>query len=103
MMTARDRSEFLESEPILGAPRREIEALQLERLRWTLHHAYANNGSYRRSFDAAGVHPDELRTLADLARFPFTSKADLREAYPFGFFAVPMDPVSYTHLTLPTN
>jgi phenylacetate-CoA ligase len=103
MMTARDRTEFLASEPILGAPRREIEALQLERLRWTLHHAYANNSSYRRSFDAAGVHPDDLRTLADLARFPFTSKADLREVYPFGFFAVPMDQIVRVHASSGTT
>src|SRR5208283_2148829 len=103
MMTARDRSEFLAGEPILGAPRREIEALQLERLRWTLHHAYANNPSYRRSFDAAGVHPDDLRSLADLARFPFTSKADLREAYPFGFFAVPMDQIVRVHASSGTT
>jgi len=102
-MTTRDRSEFLASEPILGAPRREIEALQLERLRWTLHHAYANNSSYHRSFDAAGVHPDDLRTLADLARFPFTSKADLREAYPFGFFAVRMDQIVRVHASSGTT
>ncbi len=102
-MTIRDRSEFLAGEPILGAERGEIDALQLERLRWTLHHAYANNLSYRRSFDAAGVRPDDLRTLADLARFPFTSKADLREAYPFGFFAVPMEQIARVHASSGTT
>jgi phenylacetate-CoA ligase len=90
-------------DPILGLERREIEALQLERLRSTLQHAYANNPCYRRSFDAQGVHPDELRSLADLARFPFTTKADLRAAYPFGFFAVPMDRVARVHASSGTT
>ena len=90
-------------EPILGAGRGEIEALQLERLQVTLRHAYAHNPNYRRSFDAAGVHPDELRSLADLARFPFTTKADLRAAYPFGFFAVPMDQVARVHASSGTT
>ncbi|MGD0490821.1 MAG: phenylacetate--CoA ligase PaaK [Steroidobacteraceae bacterium] len=88
---------------MLGLERREIEALQLERLRWTLHHAYGNNPSYRRSFDAHGVRPDDLRSLADLARFPFTTKADLRAAYPFGFFAVPMDRVARVHASSGTT
>src|ERR1700677_100228 len=90
-------------DPILGLERREIEALQLERLRSTLQHAYANNPCYRRSFDAQGVHPDELRSLADLARFPFTTKADLRAAYPFGFFTVPMDRVARVHASSGTT
>ena len=90
-------------EPILGASRDEIEALQLERLRSTLRHAYANNAGYTRKFDAAGVHPDELRSLADLARFPFTTKADLREAYPFGFFSVPKDQVARIHASSGTT
>ena len=89
-MSRSDFAETLALEPILSIERRELEALQLERLRWTLHHAYANNSCYRSSFAALGVHPDDLRELADLARFPFTTKADLRAAYPFGFFAVPM-------------
>ena len=67
----------------------ELRALQLERLQWTLRHAYDNVPFYRRSFDAAGVHPDDCRELADLARFPMTTKADLRDNYPFGMFAVP--------------
>jgi len=69
--------------------RDELEALQLERLQWTLRHAYENVPFYRRKFDEAGVRPEDCRTLADLERFPFTTKQDLRENYPFGMFAVP--------------
>jgi phenylacetate-CoA ligase len=69
----------------------ELRGLQLKRLRQTLHHAYANSPAYRRKFEAAGVHPDDCRTLDDLARFPFTTKADLRDAYPFGMLAVPRE------------
>jgi phenylacetate-CoA ligase len=83
--------------------RREIEALQLERLRSTLRHAYQGNAAYRQSFDALGVGPDDLRSLADLARFPFTTKADLRAAYPFGFFAVPIDRVARVHASSGTT
>ncbi len=88
---------------ILGATRDEIESLQLERLQSTLRHAYANNPSYRRSFDAAGVRPEDLVSLADLRRFPFTTKADLREAYPFGFFAVPREQVARIHASSGTT
>jgi phenylacetate-CoA ligase len=91
------------AEPILSATRAQLEALQLERLQATLHHAYANNASYRRKFDAAGVRPDDLRTLDDLTRFPFTAKADLREAYPFGFFCVPMERVARIHASSGTT
>ncbi len=90
-------------EPILGASRDELESLQLERLRSTLRHAYENNAAYRRKFDAAGVGPGDLRSLADLARFPFTTKDDLREAYPFGFFAVPLDHVARIHASSGTT
>ena len=69
-------------------------ALQLERLRWTLQHAYANVPHYRAAWDAAGVHPDDCTELADLARFPFTTKKDLRDNYPFGMFAVPREQVA---------
>jgi phenylacetate-CoA ligase len=93
----------LSAEPVLGLARRELDTLQLERLRQTLQHAYANNPSYRRSFDAQGVRPDDLRTLEDLTRFPFTTKADLRAAYPFGFFAVPMDQVARVHASSGTT
>src|SRR5579859_5727319 len=84
-------------EPIERAPADELRALQLERLRWTLRHAYANVAHYRAAFDAAGVHPDDCRDLADLAKFPLTSKADLRENYPFGMFAVPREQVVCLH------
>jgi phenylacetate-CoA ligase len=90
-------------EPILGVSRAKLESLQLDRLQSTLHHAYANNASYRRKFDAAGVRPDDLRTLADLARFPFTTKADLRDAYPFGFFCVAMERVARVHASSGTT
>jgi phenylacetate-CoA ligase len=91
------------AEPILKASRAQLESLQLERLQFTLHHAYANNPNYRRKFDAAGVRPDDLRTLADLARFPFTTKADLRDAYPFGFFCVAMERVARVHASSGTT
>ena len=102
-MSARGTSEAPSAEPILSAERREIDALQLERLRSTLTHAYENNPCYRRSFDARGVRPEDLGSLADLARFPFTTKADLRAAYPFGFFAVPMDRVARVHASSGTT
>jgi phenylacetate-CoA ligase len=88
---------------ILGATRDEIESLQLERLRSTLRHAYANNPSYRRSFDAAGIRPEDLVSLDDLRRFPFTTKDDLREAYPFGFFSVPQERVARIHASSGTT
>src|SRR5579883_686502 len=75
----------------------EIRALQLERLQWSVRHAYQNVGHYRRSFDAHGVHPDDLRTLSDLARFPFLTKSDFRDHYPFGLFAVPREKVVRLH------
>jgi phenylacetate-CoA ligase len=76
-------------EPIEKAGVDELRALQLKRLKATLQHAYANSPAYRAKFDAAGVHPDDCRSLADLAKFPFTTKLDLRDHYPFGMFAVP--------------
>jgi phenylacetate-CoA ligase len=90
-------------DPIFNATRGELESLQLERLRSTLHHAYEHNESYRRKFDAAGVHPDDLQSLDCLAKFPFTTKSDLREAYPFGFFAVPMERVMRIHASSGTT
>jgi phenylacetate-CoA ligase len=81
----------------------ELRALQLDRLRQTLHHAYAHVPHYRRSFDAAGVHPDDCRDLSDLAKFPTTSKADLRENYPFGMFAVPQEQVRRIHASSGTT
>ena len=91
------------ADPILSATRAQIESLQLERLQATLRHAYANNPGYRKKFDAAGVSPEDLRSLDDLARFPFTTKSDLREAYPFGFLAVPMDRVARIHASSGTT
>lgn len=102
-MSGYDIGDLISQEPILGASRDQIEALQLERLRTTLGHAYANNAGYTRKFDAAGVHPDQLRCLADLARFPFTTKADLRDAYPFGFFSVPKQQVARIHASSGTT
>ncbi|HEY0811721.1 MAG TPA: phenylacetate--CoA ligase PaaK [Pseudonocardia sp.] len=81
----------------------ELRALQLERLQWTLAHAYANVPHYRRAFDAHGVHPHDCRALADIAKFPTTSKADLRENYPFGMFAVPRSDVRRVHASSGTT
>jgi phenylacetate-CoA ligase len=81
----------------------ELRATQLERLRWTLRHAYDNVAHYRRTFDAAGVHPDDCKDLADLAHFPTTTKADLRDNYPFGLFAVPQDRVRRIHASSGTT
>jgi phenylacetate-CoA ligase len=81
----------------------ELRDLQLRRLQWSLRHAYENVPHYRRAFDAAGVHPDDCRELADLARFPTTTKADLRENYPFGMFAVPDTDVRRIHASSGTT
>ncbi|MFI2780962.1 phenylacetate--CoA ligase PaaK [Streptomyces sp. ALB3] len=83
--------------------RDELGDLQLERLRATLRHAYENVGFYRAAFDEAGLRPEDCRTLADLARFPFTAKADLRDNYPFGMFAVPQDQVRRIHASSGTT
>ena len=96
-------STTLPLEPIERASIDELRALQLQRLRWSLRHAYDNSPVYRRKFDAAGVHPDDCRSLADLAKFPFTSKADLRDSYPFGMFAVPRDQVVRVHASSGTT
>jgi len=76
-------------DPIEKASIDELRALQLKRLQATLQHAYANSPAYRAKFDAAGVHPDDCKSLQDLTKFPFTTKADLRDNYPFGMLAVP--------------
>jgi phenylacetate-CoA ligase len=78
-------------DPIERASVDELRTLQLKRLQATLRHAYAHSPTYKAKFDLAGVHPDDCRTLADLAKFPFTTKQDLREGYPFGMFAVPRE------------
>ncbi len=90
-------------EPIETASTDELRALQLRRLKATLAHAYANSPVYRAKFDAAGVHPEDCRSLADLARFPFTTKADLREHYPFGMFAVPRQRCARIHASSGTT
>jgi phenylacetate-CoA ligase len=92
-----------ELDPIELASRDEIAALQLTRLRATLANVYANVPHYRRAFDEKGVHPDDLRTLSDIAKFPFTGKADLRANYPFGMFAVPREEVVRVHASSGTT
>src|SRR4249920_553455 len=82
---------------------RKLRTLQLERLRWSLKHAYDRVPHYRRKFDAAGVKPGDCRSLADLAKFPFSTKADLRDTYPFGLFAVPMDRIVRIHASSGTT
>lgn len=81
----------------------ELRALQLKRLQWTLHHAYANVPFYRKKFDETGVHPDDCRELGDIEKFPFTTKQDLRDNYPFGMFAVPQDQVRRVHASSGTT
>jgi phenylacetate-CoA ligase len=98
-----DTRAWAAADPILSATRAQLDSLQLERLQATLRHAYANNPGYRKKFDAAGVSPEDLRTLDDLMRFPFTTKSDLREAYPFGFLAVPMERVARIHASSGTT
>lgn len=90
-------------DPIEIASRDEITALQLSRLQWTVAHAYENVGLYRRKFDAAGVHPDDLNTPEDIAKFPFTTKEDLRQSYPFDMMAVPMEKVARIHASSGTT
>ena len=92
-----------ELDPIEIASRDEIEALQLERMKWSLSHAYQNVAHYKARFDAAGVHPDDLKSLSDLSNFPFTVKQDLRENYPFGMFAVPQNQIARVHASSGTT
>src|ERR1044071_9163617 len=89
--------------PIETASRDEISALQLRRMKWSLRHAYENVPHYKKSFDVAGVHPDDLKDLSDLRRFPLTSKDDLRANYPYGMFAVPMDKIVRIHASSGTT
>jgi phenylacetate-CoA ligase len=100
----RDRTPSPEDlEPIERASVDELRALQLKRLQWSLSHAYENVPHYRRAFDAVQVHPDDCKSLSDLARFPFTTKADLRSNYPFGMFAVPRNDVARIHASSGTT
>ncbi|KQW49812.1 MULTISPECIES: phenylacetate--CoA ligase PaaK [unclassified Roseateles] len=90
-------------EPIETASRDELQALQLDRLRWSLQHAYDHVPHYKAKFDGAGVHPSDLKTLADLAKFPFTTKHDLRANYPFGMFAMPRQQLARIHASSGTT
>ena len=90
-------------EPIEKASVDELRALQLQRLKWSLAHAYANSPVYKAKFDEAGVHPDDLQQLSDLAKFPFTTKKDLRDSYPFGMFAVPRGQLARIHASSGTT
>ena len=92
-----------ELEPIEKASQDELQALQLQRLKATLQHAYTNVPHYRKSFDDQGIQPDDLKTLSDLSKFPFTTKADLRANYPFGMFAVPREQVVRIHASSGTT
>jgi len=94
-------AQFLDA--IEQASRDELQSLQLERLRWSVNHAYTGNSRYRSSFDSVGLSPADIRTLDDLAAFPFTVKSDLREAYPFGFFAVPERQIVRLHASSGTT
>ncbi|MFT5507170.1 MAG: phenylacetate-CoA ligase [Hyphomicrobiaceae bacterium] len=88
---------------IENASRDEIAALQTSRLKWSLNHAYSNVEHYRQKFDTAGVHPDDFRELSDIAKFPTTTKQDLRDTYPFGMFAVPREQVVRVHASSGTT
>ena len=90
-------------EPIEKASRDELQALQLQRLQWSLKHAYDNVPHYKAAFDAKGVHPSDMKQLSDLAKFPFMTKKDLRDNYPFGLFAVPREQVSRIHASSGTT
>src|SRR5688572_26779813 len=90
-------------EPIETASRDEISALQLQRLKWSLLYAYDNVPHYRQAFDAKGVHPSDLKQLADLAKFPFTTKQTLRDHYPFGMFALQRERIARIHASSGTT
>jgi phenylacetate-CoA ligase len=90
-------------EPIEKASIDELRSLQLKRLKATLQHAYDNSPVYKAKFDKAGVHPSDCQSLADLAKFPFTTKADLRDSYPYGMFAVPRSGCSRIHASSGTT
>jgi len=99
-MTTQNQGEL---ESIEKATVEELRTLQLERMKWSLNHAYTNVPLYKQKFDAAGVHPNDLKSLSDLAKFPFTVKSDLRDNYPFDMFAVPMEKVLRIHASSGTT
>src|SRR3546814_1509474 len=90
-------------EAIEHASQDELRSLQLDRLKWSLAHAYNNVPHYRKAFDDAGVHPDDLKQLSDISRFPFTTKQNLRDNYPFDMFAVPREQVVRIHASSGTT
>jgi len=90
-------------EPIERASRDEVQALQLQRLQWSVRHTYDNVAPFRAKCDAKGVHPDDLKQLSDLSLFPFMTKADLRDHYPFGLFAAPRDQIIRLHASSGTT
>ncbi|MGH9060874.1 MAG: phenylacetate--CoA ligase, partial [Acidimicrobiales bacterium] len=92
-----------ELEPVERASADELRHLQLERLRWSLGHAYEHVGHYRQAFDRAGARPEDCRELEDLGRFPFTTKADLRDHYPLGMLAVPERELARIHASSGTT
>jgi phenylacetate-CoA ligase len=102
-MQGKQGSNTSELEPIEKASRDEIAALQLERLKWSIHHTYTNVAPFREKCIAQGVHPDDLQSLSDLSQFPFTTKFDLRDNYPFGLFAVPRNKVTRLHASSGTT
>ncbi|WP_420467487.1 phenylacetate--CoA ligase PaaK [Panacagrimonas sp.] len=102
-MTTRHRPRPPSLEPIERASQDELRSLQLQRMQWSLRHAYDNVAHFRQSFDAAGAHPDDLKHLSDLARFPFMTKQDLRDNYPFKLFAVPREQVVRVHASSGTT
>ena len=102
-MATRHALRTLPLEPIERASRDALQALQLERMQWSLRHAYDHVAHFRQRFDAAGVHPDDLKSLSDLARFPFMVKQDLRDHYPFGLFAVPREKLARIHASSGTT
>ena len=97
------KQNFLPLDPVEKASVDELRSLQLKRLKKTLQHAYANSAVYRAKFDSVGVHPDDCKQLSDLAQFPFTTKSDLRESYPFGMFAVPQHQIVRIHASSGTT
>lgn len=92
-----------ELDPIETASRDEIAALQLQRLKWSLRHCYDHVAPYRQRCQAKGVHPDDLKQLSDLSLFPFTTKSDLRDHYPFGLLAVPRERIARLHASSGTT
>jgi len=97
------RTDPPELEDIERASADELQSLQLTRLKWSLRHTYKNVAAYRRKCEVAGIHPDDLKSLADLQYFPFTTKADRSGAYPFGLFAVPRERVGRSHASSGTT